>query len=521
MKNQKIQFTIDEWLFIPSEDKFVLGKEEFIIDHRLSRLFHFLCDNPNTVFSRDELINEVWNGSVLTDQVITQAIFELRKILKQHGSHPFGYIVTVPKRGYKLDAIVERQIETPVPIDAGGQKAKLQNLANEVTTQTSPISQQEQETRNENNAQQSQNRISTTRYKNVQLRYWAAAAVVLFCVVFGAIIINTSSEKQQVIPHPSTLTPSYLSFEPRYIHVKASEEFLDDHLKVGIARKLLDYLKIYRDYRVIYDGPAAKVAANELRFASIETDGQQYLEIEYLNRVSGDKHLDRRYKISQGHVKAAMKKSLTDLLESFNIGVGKSQVARLVDELPSDEQAVSSILESLGAAFQANNEEKALNLIELAAQQAPENQYTIATAYMFLLSKMYIKPDANNPKQIDELNKKMQQSIAQFSQQQHPTPRLLEAMSMMEMSKDEPYKAKAHLVAIPYDRRSIMFYIISAKVAESTGNTSAAEEFYYQAILEASTVQVLNLSERLFFYSDLSDIRDKIASNVASTSQPW
>lgn len=108
MKNQKVQFKIDDWVFYPYEDKFVLHGEDIVIDNRLSKLFHFLCENPDTVFSRDELINEVWNGSILTDQVITQAIFELRKILKQHGNHPYGYIVTVPKRGYKLDATVEK-----------------------------------------------------------------------------------------------------------------------------------------------------------------------------------------------------------------------------------------------------------------------------------------------------------------------------------------------------------------------------------------------------------------------------
>lgn len=90
---------------------------------------------------------------------------------------------------------------------------------------------------------------------------------------------------------------------------------------------------------------------------------------------------------------------------------------------------------------------------------------------------------------------------------------------MMAMSKDNPLEAKRHLVNIAHDRRSIMFYILSAKIAESTGNRSAAEEFYYHAILEASTVQVLSLSEVLFFNSDLSDIRNKITSNMTNGSQ--
>lgn len=76
----------------------------------------FFCQNPKIVFSRDELINEVWNGSILTDQVITQAIFELRKILKAAERHSMGHIITVPKRGYKLDVDVHKTILVPASI---------------------------------------------------------------------------------------------------------------------------------------------------------------------------------------------------------------------------------------------------------------------------------------------------------------------------------------------------------------------------------------------------------------------
>ncbi|MGR5091959.1 winged helix-turn-helix domain-containing protein [Vibrio maritimus] len=509
MKNQKIQFEIDDWIFIPSEDKFILHHEEFIIDHRLSRLFHFFCDNPHTVFSRDELINEVWNGSILTDQVITQAIFELRKILKQHGSHPFGYIVTVPKRGYKLDAMVQKVIETPGPIITN-EPAKLKEGQEENVTQSHVED-------DDLFVQSDQSRENIT-FKLAPYRWWLLGAALLTTLL--VVHHYFQSKPPTTLPKTveSTITPSYLSYEPRYIYVVSTESFLNDHLKVGIARKLLDYLKTYRDYRIIYDGPAAKVAANELRFTSIERNGHQYLEIEYLNRVSGDKHLDRRYRISEGYVRQALERSLEDLLDSFNIGIGKSQVEGLINELPESEEATSAALESLGAAFQAHYDEKALHLIEYASKIAPENQYVISTAYMFKLSEIYLRPTEDTLNKVKALNADNGPIFEHFEQTQPLTPRLLEAMSMMAMSKDNPLEAKRHLVNIAHDRRSIMFYILSAKIAESTGNRSAAEEFYYHAILEASTVQVLSLSEVLFFNSDLSDIRNKITSNLADGS---
>ncbi|MCZ8498902.1 hypothetical protein O9929_16195 [Vibrio lentus] len=57
----------------------------------------------------------MWNGSILSDQVITQAILSFVKFtLQTTWEYPHGYIVTVPKRGYKLDAsTVDRTIEAP------------------------------------------------------------------------------------------------------------------------------------------------------------------------------------------------------------------------------------------------------------------------------------------------------------------------------------------------------------------------------------------------------------------------
>ena len=42
----------------------------------------------------------------MTDQVVTQSIFELRKLLRDGREENISYVITVPKRGYKLVANV-------------------------------------------------------------------------------------------------------------------------------------------------------------------------------------------------------------------------------------------------------------------------------------------------------------------------------------------------------------------------------------------------------------------------------
>lgn len=81
---------------------------------------------------------------------------------------------------------------------------------------------------------------------------------------------------------------------------------------------------------------------------------------------------------------------------------------------------------------------------------------------------------------------------------------------MMALSKDDALLAKNILQTIPHQRKTVLFYVLNGKAAELSGNRDSAEEFYYNAVIEASSTLVLNLSEVLFFNSDLSDIKSKV-----------
>ena len=62
----------------------------------------YFARHPDVVLSRDELIDNVWKRNIVTNHVVTQCISELRKYLKDGDSDSPEYIITVPKRGYKL-----------------------------------------------------------------------------------------------------------------------------------------------------------------------------------------------------------------------------------------------------------------------------------------------------------------------------------------------------------------------------------------------------------------------------------
>ncbi|OBT31136.1 winged helix-turn-helix domain-containing protein [Vibrio splendidus] len=548
MKNQKVQYKFDEWLFVPYEDKFILDGETIVIDNRLSKLFHFLCEYPDTVFSRDELIDEVWNGSILSDQVITQAIFELRKILKQHGNHPHGYIITVPKRGYKLDATVEWTIEAPKTLidsvfrsesletempnySSEGEVQPETESAESVIAETEEVQQSEAFNEDpivEEQPQTSKPLVQPTKPShppvqppkaqtkepkstNVKKAPLLITVAVLFAVIVSWFFINQNQDPSTNVATKDIVeTPSYLSLEPRYIHVIIDDEIRQDDLKAGVIKMLLDFLKTYQDFRIIYDGPAAKLAAHEVRFTSSTNQDKEQLEIEYFNRISKYKHLDRKYDVSNHALKTSIKSSLDDLLDSFNLDIDKQEIAKLVNELPDDSVALSSILTAYSASYHGASELESLELIKQAEIYAPDNPYVVASSYIFNLSYLYLNPKQDNIKLIAELNERALRKFASFSDEERNTPRVIEAMVMVALSQDDIVAANSLLHAIPPNRRSVIFYILIAKKEELTGNRDTAEELYYYAILEASSTLVLDLSEVLFFNSDLSDIKSKI-----------
>ena len=110
---QSGKFAIGEWTVDPTTNTICRVGSESTLPPRLIDMLIFFSQHPKEVISREELVNSLWNRTAVTDQAVTQTIFELRKALRdgrKTGQVP-EYIQTVPKRGYRLLAPVQ-QLET-------------------------------------------------------------------------------------------------------------------------------------------------------------------------------------------------------------------------------------------------------------------------------------------------------------------------------------------------------------------------------------------------------------------------
>ncbi|MEE4163669.1 MAG: tetratricopeptide repeat protein, partial [Woeseiaceae bacterium] len=85
------------------------------LEPRVMDVLVLLAAHEGQVVSRDTLIEEVWRGALISDDVISRCIYQLRKELGERGRE---LIKTVPKRGYRLRgtiAPIDESSPTPTP----------------------------------------------------------------------------------------------------------------------------------------------------------------------------------------------------------------------------------------------------------------------------------------------------------------------------------------------------------------------------------------------------------------------
>src|SRR2546423_4313055 len=99
-------FVVGEWTVAPSRNLLVRGDEHVRVEPRVMDVLVHLAERADQAVSKEELIERVWSGRYVSDDVLTVTIYGLRKALGDDARRP-RYIETVSRRGYRLIAPVE------------------------------------------------------------------------------------------------------------------------------------------------------------------------------------------------------------------------------------------------------------------------------------------------------------------------------------------------------------------------------------------------------------------------------
>jgi DNA-binding winged helix-turn-helix (wHTH) protein len=81
----------------------VKGGESKKITPLAFEVLNYLIEHRERVVEKQELFEQIWKESFVSDNSLTRAIKEIRQVIGDHADAP-RYIETVPKRGYRFIA---------------------------------------------------------------------------------------------------------------------------------------------------------------------------------------------------------------------------------------------------------------------------------------------------------------------------------------------------------------------------------------------------------------------------------
>ncbi|MEE8426736.1 MAG: winged helix-turn-helix domain-containing protein [Woeseiaceae bacterium] len=99
-------FRLGDWQVYPLRNLLVGPPGEIHIEPKVMQVLESLASNPGQVVERDQLLDDLWDGRVFSDEPLTRCIAALRHALGDDPHDP-EYIQTIPKSGYRLVCPVE------------------------------------------------------------------------------------------------------------------------------------------------------------------------------------------------------------------------------------------------------------------------------------------------------------------------------------------------------------------------------------------------------------------------------
>ena len=99
-------FRIGDWTVVPTLSQVVYDGAAVHVEPKAMAVLLRLAARRGEVARREELINEVWHDTFVTDDVLKRCISDLRRALADDSREP-RFIETIPKIGYRLVVPVE------------------------------------------------------------------------------------------------------------------------------------------------------------------------------------------------------------------------------------------------------------------------------------------------------------------------------------------------------------------------------------------------------------------------------
>ncbi|SFC48113.1 winged helix-turn-helix domain-containing protein [Pseudoalteromonas denitrificans] len=100
-------FYLNNILVSPELSELLIDEKVIKLEPKVMAVLVMLAENDGQVISRKTLMDEVWHGLVVGDEVVTRTIFELRRAFSDSAKNPL-YFATISKKGYRCQVSPQR-----------------------------------------------------------------------------------------------------------------------------------------------------------------------------------------------------------------------------------------------------------------------------------------------------------------------------------------------------------------------------------------------------------------------------
>ncbi len=98
-----MQYRLGEYLICPDSQELLYKQQQIKIEPLIFKLLVYLIENPDRLVTHDELIESVWESSIVTTTAVFAAISIARKAIGDNAKEQ-KHIKTIPRRGYRFIA---------------------------------------------------------------------------------------------------------------------------------------------------------------------------------------------------------------------------------------------------------------------------------------------------------------------------------------------------------------------------------------------------------------------------------
>lgn len=468
---------VGEWLVTPSVNQISRQGRQITLEPRLIDLLIYFAHHPDEVLSRDEIIDNVWMRTIVTSHVVTQSISELRKYLRDGNENSPEYIVTVPKRGYKLTAPVVWSVETDdeaesLPADMPAVTAPLQASSSSGTAATVPSS--------------GEPPLPKSRERRLS-RFWTWC---LFLVSLTALIAMVALS---MMPSHPEVTKTRLLLNPRDIDVRfdsgnscnnwASQEAY----AIGLGSLITTSLNTFSTFMVHdktnynVDEPSSSGKTLTIRFANQRHYRAQqcFMSVLLVDNADGATMLDKRYFITDTNQFTIQ----DDIFDSLSTALTQPWPARMQGLLAQFRLPQSSTSPHFYEAYQLllNGDVQSLNkastILETISKNSPE--FVIAYQYKVLVDVLRHSQQPFNSQQMDALNNEFNKIAQMPGIEQNAVFYKIQTIDLLGKGNvDGAFDAINKSIDL---EMSWMNYLLLGKVYEMKGESRLAADAYITA----------------------------------------